>query len=243
MVTAIMERQNYSKIVNRPNLVVELVGPAGAGKTSLVQALKQHSNRVQVGTPPYFRRIGHMPFFVKNTLLLLPTFFHLLQKDHGRWLTLQEMAWMVILKGWHKVLGRTVSQDNKILVLDQGPIFLLARLYGFGPEILKSQGTKKWWNNMYRQWADMLNLAIWVDASDTTLLKRVRTREIWHGNKERNDLEAFEFLARWRISLEQVISALEANGSGLKVIRFDTARESLHEIVHRVYAALSLKNS
>jgi len=111
------------------------------------------------------------------------------------------------------------------------------------PRFLKAKGPAKWWSNNYKRWADNVDMVIWVDASDAILLKRVRTREIWHGNKVRSDPEACEFLARWRVSLEQVLSALEAKGKGLKVLRFDTARESLDEIVERFFGVLNLKNS
>lgn len=54
--------------------IVELVGLAGTGKTTLAQALRQCSNRIWVGEQPNFRRIGHIPFFAWNVLVMLPTF-------------------------------------------------------------------------------------------------------------------------------------------------------------------------
>jgi len=36
-----------------------------------------------------------------------------------------------------------IAKNNKILVLDQGPIYMLGRLRGFGAEVLKSQRARE----------------------------------------------------------------------------------------------------
>jgi broad-specificity NMP kinase len=223
-----------STTVKRLPLIVELAGPAGAGKTTLAKALKQRSERILTCAPPYFRTIGHIPFFARNIILSMPTFFHLYQNNNGRWFTPREIAWLVTLKGWHRVLARQVSGNDKVIVLDQGPVFMLAWLYGFGPERLKSHIAKTWWDTMYKQWADALNIVIWLDTSDMTLVERIRARDVWHGVKEKSNSDACEFLARWRAANEQVLSALTAEAKGPKVFRFDTAQKCLDETVNRV---------
>ena len=223
---------------DKPHLIVELVGPAGAGKTTLAQALNQCSRNTLISIPPYFRRIEHIPFFARNTLLLSPTLLHLYFTKDGRWLTPKEMAWMVTLKGWHRALGRQASHNGTITLLDQGPVFMLAWLYGFGPKNLRGQSAKKWWSSTSKQWADTLDMVIELDTSDTILLERIRTRGKWHSVKGQSEAEVFEFLAHWRAAYEQVLSALTADGRGPKVFHFDSARQSLDEIVNRVRVLL-----
>jgi shikimate kinase len=243
MVTIVDSARTDDRTMERPPLVVELVGPAGAGKTTLAQALKQRSKRILIGTAPQIRRVGHIPFFARNSLLLVPTLFHLHYKNNGRWLTPREIAWMVILKGWHRVLGRQASKNGTIVVLDHGPVAMLASLRFFGPENLKSQSAKKWWDSTYKQWADTLDMVIWLDTSDATLVERIRARDVWHRVKVKSDSEAFEFLARWRPVYEQVISELTVDSHGPKVFHLDTGQESLDETVSRVLVACGSKDS
>jgi len=222
--------------MKRPPLIVELVGPAGAGKTTLAQALSQHSKRIRTDTAPYYRKIEDIPFYARNTLGLMPIFFHLYRNMNGRWLTREEIAWMAILNGWHQVLRQQLSMKGTVVILDQGPVFMLAWLYGFGPERLKSQCAKQWWGSMYKEWANTLDMVIWLDTSDATLVERIRARDVRHGVKQKSDPDAFEFLARWRLADAQVLSALTAEAGGPQVIRFDTAQNSPDEIVNKVLA-------
>jgi shikimate kinase len=229
--------------MRRRPLIVELAGPAGAGKTTLAQTLSQRSKKIRTDSAPYFRKIEDIAFYARNTLGLMPTFFHLYRNMKGRWLTREEIVWMAILKGWHQVLRQNRSRKDAVVLLDQGPVFLLARLYAPGPESLKIQGTEKWWDGAINRWSSTLDAVVWLDASDTILVERIRTRNKWHLVKEKPEQEVFEFLAHYRTSYEYVISMLASNNGCLKILRYDTARESLDEIVNRILAVFGLENS
>ena len=230
-------------IVKKPSLVVELVGPAGAGKTILSQALSRGSDSILVSDPPFVRSVVHSPFFVRHGLLLVPTFLRLYKnKNNDRCLSRQEIAWMAILNGWHHLLRRGVGNDGKVVVLDQGPVFLLAELHMFGPESLRSRSANKWWEGMYRQWAATLDMVVWLDTSDTHLLERIRARDKWHVMKEKAEPEISQFLAHYRVAYEQVISSLTSNHNSPKVLRFDTAQESLDGIVNSLLGEFDLKD-
>jgi adenylate kinase family enzyme len=221
-------------------LVVELVGPAGAGKTTLAKTLVQRNNRIHACTPPYFRRIENLPFFVKSTLLFLPAFIHLLYDSHGRRLTPREIVWLVTLTGWHHWFGRRSFTDNKIVILDQGPVFMLADLYGFGSQDLMNKKVRNWWNSLFKQWADTLDMVIWLDATDQILMERIRSRDKWHLVKDRSDAEMVKFLGDYRESFNKVLSLLVANRAELKVIRFDTEQESLDSVVDKLLVVFGL---
>ena len=222
--------------------LVELVGPAGAGKTTLFWALSRRSGRILHGSLPYYRGLADMPFYVRNGLLLTPTLLRLCQTN-GRRLTRREIAWMAILQGWHSAVRQRASSSSTAIVLDQGPVFLLARLFWLGPEGLRGQTAEKWRKSMYAHWAAALDLVVWLDASDAVLLARIRTRDKWHAVKDRSESEALEFLSRYRAAYGQVMAALTANGGGPKVLRVDTARESLEGVVDRVLTELGLGDS
>lgn len=227
-------------IVGRRPRIVEIVGPAGTGKTALLRALSQHSESIIVGARPRVRRIRHIPFFVGNAISLLPILLRLYRNGTG--FTRKEIVMLERLKGWHHVLARQVSRSGRIIVLDQGPIFKLSWLSEFGPEGLKCQGSENWWDRMIKQWAAALDSVIRLDAPDTVLMERINARNKPHAVKGKPQQEVYRFLARERTSMEAVISRLTVDG-GPRVLRFDTSQESPDQIVGQVLVAFGLKPS
>jgi hypothetical protein len=232
-----------SAVLKKPPLVVELVGPAGAGKTTVFRALSQLSESILVSVQPFVRSVVDSPFFLRQSLLLMPTLLRMYKnKNSGRCLTRQEITCMAILNGWHNVLRRVAVNGDKVLLIDQGPVFLLAQLHKFGPESLRGRCTEKWWKGVYRQWATTLDMVVWLDTLDAYLLERIRARDKWHLMKDKSKPEVLEFLEHYRIAYQQVISMLAANQSRLKVLVFDTARESLEVIVNRLMVEFGLED-
>ena len=238
MVRAVDDALVDNAAVEMAPFVVEVVGPAGAGKTSLARALTQSNERLVEGAKLRARSIPNIPFFVRNAFFLLPTFLQ--QYRNGRGFTWQEIKAIVHLRGWHRVLRRRVA-NGTITILDQGPIFMLTRLRVLGPENIKRQGFDRWWNGMFKQWSHELDLVIWLDAPDAILLERIHSRNKRHTVKEESEKDAHEFMARYRTSYEEVISALRAN-DGPRVVRFDTARQSPGEITDKVLTEFDLEH-
>lgn len=227
-------------IVGRSPLVVEMCGPAGAGKTTLLRALSQCNQVFVEGAHLRVRRIGHIPFFLSNALLLLPAF--LSHHRNSRCFTWDEIKMMVCLKGWPHVLRRQASNNGTVTVLDHGPVFQLTRLHAFGPEKINSQSFEEWWDSMLKQWATIMYMVVWLDAPDAVLLERIHTRNRWHIIKGKSGQEACEFLGRYRTSYEHIISALTAEG-GPQVLRFDTDQKSVDQIVDKVLAAFNSESN
>jgi hypothetical protein len=240
MVRAVNEVLAAHTAVRRPPCIVEIVGPAGAGKTALLQALRQRNESILVGDRPRVRTIGHIPFFVRNAISLLPILSRLHQ--NGRCFTRQEIVMLARLKGWHHVLARQASRTEGIILLDQGPVFILSWLSEFGPEGLKRQSTGTWWDNMIKQWATALAVVIHLDAPDAVLMERINSRGKPHAVKGKPEQEMHRFLARGRTSMEAVVSRLAVDGSP-RVLRFDTGQESPDQIAEEVLAALGLNPS
>jgi len=225
-----------------PPRIVELVGLAGAGKTTLAQALRQCNKRIWIGEHPYFRKLDQFPFFAWNTALMLSTFTRLYSNNHhGRWLYPREMVGMVILNGWYRVLRRQTFISNKIYVLDKGPLMILAQLRIFGPNCINNnESAEKWWYYIYKQWASTLDLIIWLDATDAILLDRVRKRRKWHSIKGQTDDQAFALNARFRSEYEQLISLFTAGADSPKVIEYDTGLDSLDKVIEKTLIAFGL---
>ena len=210
---------------------MELVGPAGAGKTTLSRALSLRSDKIQVGSEIELRKLKYVPVFVHNALLLLPVILH--RSWHGRWFTWEELKALVYLKGWHGVLRQEANQPGKAVLLDHGPVFKLATLHEFGPESLKDPGYQPWWNNTFRQWASTLDVVIWLDAPDLILEKRINSRNQHHTVKGKSAPETSQFLARYRVSYEQILAKLKSFG-GPVLFRFDTNQTPIEQIVDEV---------
>ena len=149
---------------------------------------------------------------------------------------------MAILNGWHHLLRRRIASDDKVIVIDQGLVFMLSQLHMFGPKSLKSYNSKNWLERVYKQLAATLNIVVYLDTSDTLLLKRIRNRDKWHLMQKKAKPEVFEFLAKWRSAYDEVISMLMTNLSSPRILRFDTARDSLDEISNRLFVELGFKD-
>lgn len=233
MVAALNKAYSVEKAFQQRPEIVEVVGPAGAGKTTLFDALQKTVPKIQTAFQPDVRDPRFILFFIKHILLLVPLFIRL-RGSGDRSLTRQEMAWMAILNGWPELLKKEILKDKKMLLIDQGPIFLMTILSEFGPRSLRSAKTLVWWQRVCELWAHTLDTVIWLDTSDETLTKRIRSRRKAHLVKEEKDQTVHEFLFRCRVMYDHVIKGLRAGNRRIRVLRFDTGRYSLDELVHEI---------
>lgn len=214
--------------------IVEIIGPAGAGKTTLCEAIVRTGSGVRLNNFPDVRNVTNAPFFISYGVRLIPSVIDLPQRC-DRWLSRREFAWLTILNGWSSVLQRERKKSDDIILLDQGPVYLLTEASEFGPEYLrKKKSAVLLWENLYSRWANILDLVVWLDAADSDLAERIRSRHKGHPVKERSMETTLEFLVCYRKAYQRTISRLSANHPGLKVLRFDSSRTSLQEIARKL---------
>jgi len=219
-------------------LIVELVGPAGAGKTTLSRVLSQRDEKILTAAEIELRKIEHIPIFVANVPFLLSIIFS--RSRSGRSFTWEELKYIVYLRGWSRLIRQQALNNGTVILLDHGPVFKLATLNAFGPERLKSKGFEDWWRNMLYQWAYTLDMVIWLDAPDTILMERINNRDQRHAVKEKSEQEVANFLACYRSSYEQILTKLIANGRP-RLLQFDTNQASLEQITDGLLVACGLK--
>jgi len=217
-------------------LIMELVGLAGAGKTTLSRALSQRSEKIQIGAEIELRKLKHIPVFVRNAPPLLPIILH--SSRDSRSLTWEEIKYLVYLNGWPYILGQQAAHDGGAILLDHGPVFKLATLNAFGPEYLKTKRIEAWWNNMFKQWASTVDIVIWLDAPDPILEKRINSRSQRHAVKGKTEAEVLQFLARYRMSYEEILAKLMTD-RGPALYRFDTSQTTLEQVVDEVILTIA----
>lgn len=224
-------------LMQKPLLIMELVGPAGAGKTTLTRVLSHRSAIIQVGSDIELRKLKYVPVIVRNTLSLMPIFLRKLR--YGRWFTWDEIKALVYLKGWPGVLRQEAATGDAMILLDHGPIFKLATLNEFGPERLKTEGFETWWSAMFKQWASTLDVVVWLDAPDLVLENRINSRDQRHLVKGKTGAEVVHFLARYRTSYDQILGKLKTPGGPL-LLQFDTSRISIEQVADEILSAINV---
>ena len=234
MVTTIDALQRGKKTDQRRGMVVELVGPAGVGKSTLYKALNSKGFPWLVchWSPPVWE-ISNTPFFVKNILKLIPTFIRM-SGNGDRLLKRREIAFMAILNGWQKKLRKETANSNKIIVLDQGPISIMAYLKVWGPKGLFSSNMTEWWEKIYGKWMQGLDMVIMLDTTDENIMWRINNRPQDHHLKGESANVMLDWLNKYRILYDQIVSRLASNNHRIRVIRIDSGINSVDEIVNKV---------
>lgn len=223
-----------ANIPNHHPVILELVGPAGAGKTTIRNTLLSNYPEVRFQPHPYFRDRNVALFFIINTLKMLPLLARIALTRAGRHLTLQEIALMVVMHGWSPLLKRTASAHHGFTILDQGPVYLMAHLDALGPPRLHTPAANAWIQHGYQVWANTINAIVYLDTDDSILIERINTRGKGHGVRGKPKDEAREFLIRSRESLNHAICGLHERNSHLRIYRFNTSEKTADEISQEV---------
>ncbi len=210
---------------------IELVGPAGSGKTTLVHALERTFGGVTVGAP--CGGTDHVRLGLRHVARLLPAWL----RSRDRWLDEKELRSMNYVVGWAEALERAPRPG--LTVFDHGPIFRLARLRAFGPRLVESPAFAAWAAEAVRRWARLLDAVVWLDAPDAVLAARIDGRDEAHRMKGEAASETVRFLSRYRTVYDALLAELRAAG-GPEPIRVDTHREPPDAIAERLVAQLGL---
>jgi hypothetical protein len=210
-------------------MVVELVGPAAAGKTSLIAAL--------AGSRPGLRAGLRVPRHrhLVTALGLAPTFLALHLPYDG--LLRKAMKRITYLSTLHHLLHEPAFVRAGTVILDEGAVYMLARLQVHGADRIRSRAYLRWWHGAIEAWARTLDLVVWLDAPDPVLRERLRGRAQSHPAKHVSDDAVSSFLACYRDAYWRVIAALTAT-DGTRVLTVRTDHESVDDIVSRVVAEM-----
>jgi len=207
----------HDRAAARPWLV-ELVGPAGAGKSTMREAIPV--------TDPTVRDLSlyRLPkrFLLPSALTLLPTLFAAALSFHP--FRLEEMAYMIRLGGLLRAVRYAARRGYRVILLDEGPVFALSWF-----EVNSSRKGDPWWarwrNRVVTEWGRELDGIVRVDADDPVLASRIRGRSNPHPVKFMPDREVHDFEASFRRAFDRVVPDFVATGTlAVRSIRTDDSR-------------------
>jgi len=212
-------------------IVVEICGMPGAGKSTVYHRIKDGVMDVQLGCRvSAFRNILSIVFVV---LREFPTFV---------WLGFDRMFCyrvkkMLYLKVLCRAMRRRGCLSKKVIVFDEGPLFAQTFLLAVGSSFRPKKCLKVWVARNVSDWSGLLNGIIWLDADDSTLVERVRQRNIPHSLKTRTGEEQREFMDGFRSAYDQIISMYERNG--IPVLRLTTKNKDIEVTKNGILQFLS----
>ena len=213
-------------------IAIELIGPAGSGKTTLREVLCRQDGFVAARMPSTAECLRCLP---GSTFAQLSSY--LARRSAGRWFNWEEIRSMVYLRAWLKSVRRR-SAGDEVTVFDQGPVYRLAVLSEFGPGMVRGRAFRKWWGSALQAWKETLDLIVWLDAPNDVLLRRVRRRNKAHTCKSMCREEACNLLDRYRGTYRQTVAAM-GRGGGPATLRLATNERTPHDIAEAVRAAVA----
>ena len=212
--------------MSRP-FTAEIIGPAGAGKSTLASLLGRQDISIRTGLS-----LWGLPFPLLATGAF-SSVTDLISLCSRRRFSLENLKLVIQINALGKLLHRESEKGYRLMLLDEGEVFGLARLRAYGAG--GSTDSVKWMTNLLSRVAPTLDAVIWLDAPDAVLAQRIRERSKPHRTKHLNDEKISEHVGRYRTAFEQIVTELTKH-SHVKVIRFSTDSLPLEEIAHRIRA-------
>lgn len=194
--------------------VVELAGPAGAGKTTVARALVRSLPGARLGSPP--GRLATIRSVVTTAPVLLASRS---LAAPGRWWSEAELRSVGYLLAWQHELRDAVAGGP--LLLDHGPVFRLAMLVAGQPQALRHPVFGPWWWRTATTWGRLLDMVVVLDAPTDDLIARIEARPREHRVRGADPREVERFVDAYRVAFDQVLRVVSHEGT--PVVRVDTA--------------------
>jgi deoxyadenosine/deoxycytidine kinase len=215
--------------------IIELAGVAGAGKSSLLRAMKQRNTNIRSFPAP--SKINYLPSLLKVFITWLP--FYLGKYRNSRWFTRQEIRNMGYLDTWLSFIRKMDRTRQNFYVLDPGSAYWLSSLQAYGPTITKHPYYQSWWKKKFDQWSSGLNAIIWLDAPGDICLQRVLSRNEWHPIKEMPLDSAISEVNGYRDCYEHIVPQM-ASSHGIKLFHFHTDQISTEKMIDQIFSDTDL---
>lgn len=208
-------------------VLIELVGPAGAGKTTVLAALHEQDVIRDEPSLTRGRNAATLSRHVASTFAMLAT-----RRALSRVWTRQALIMAAALRARPVVLSRFDPPPETAYVLEHGPIYTLTRPW------LADERIRGWREGSLEIWRSLLDLVVWIDAPTPVLNQRITTRSGPHRLKHAPPETAVEALEADRRSLERALAEFVPETGGPTLLRFDSGELSADEIAAEIAAEI-----
>jgi hypothetical protein len=222
---------------DRMHGAVELVGPAGVGKSTVARVLRRRDPSL----PQALTSWDLSPWLLaQHGLRELPALARASRESHVTMsphsLRFRCMADLTRVIAMCTRLRQANARQSGIVLLDEGPVFLLTRVLAYEAEALRTPVLRQRWLHAVEQCAAAVDHVVWIDAPDDVLAHRIRTRAKPHQVKESTDDEIARFSASYRAAFIEVTALFAVHGRP-RVTRL-TALDPVPTIAERVALVL-----
>lgn len=190
--------------VQRPR-IIELIGPAGAGKSAVAQQLAKLPG--VLCTSMWDVPLTELAW---ATFCTIPSATMLMRRARAP--LSRELRHIARLRGLLNFLDRDELSQYRYVVIDEGPIYTLAWLHVIGHPVFSDQRTNSWRRYISALWAATLDEVVQLDAADAVLGQRLRTRAKQHILSHAPDRAVTAFSMRYRSAFNATIGAVERHG-------------------------------
>lgn len=178
--------------------IIEIIGCAGSGKSSVIKVLSKTESCIQTSIPPKEYKIQCVKCVIYRLPKLILLFLLRVRRHYLKTLVRVEAVLAVVQRGKKKHLS-----PDKTLVFDQGPISKLAYLYTKG---VPNRITGLWLKTLQAKAIQIFDFVIWLDARNDVLQFRINHRNHPHKMKNKPKELADRFHDGYRACFKTVIN-------------------------------------
>jgi len=210
---------------HRPR-IIELIGPAGAGKSAVAGELGRLPGVLCTS-------IWRVPVaeLAWATVCTIPSAAMLVRRARAP--LSRELRHIARLRALLNFLDRDGLSAYSHVVLDEGAIYTLAWLQVIGHHAFSDQRTQSWRHYVAALWAAQLDEVVRLDAPDTVLGQRLRSRAKLHVLSHAPDRAVTAFSMRYRSAFAATLGLVQRHGR-FALRDFRTDRWSPAEIAHQI---------